>query len=79
MRYAIERGIRCAIAIEKDARTQESLQHVSALPLDAAPSRNRILGRATRSAALTILARRYGLTARLTARTSPISTSWRER
>jgi uncharacterized SAM-binding protein YcdF (DUF218 family) len=80
-RYAIEHGVPPrAIMIENVGRsTQESLQHVSAL-MDAAPSRNVILvSDPFHMLRLTILARRYGLTAYASpTRTSPISTSWRE-
>jgi uncharacterized SAM-binding protein YcdF (DUF218 family) len=59
--------------------TVESLQHVAAL-MDAEPSRTVVLvSDPFHMLRLTILARRYGLTAYASpTRTSPISTSWRE-
>lgn len=80
-RYAIEHGVPArAILIENVGRsTVESLQHVAAL-MDAEPSRTVILvSDPFHMLRLTILARRYGLTAYASpTRTSPISTSWRE-
>jgi uncharacterized SAM-binding protein YcdF (DUF218 family) len=80
-RYAIDHGVTPrAILIENAGRsTAESLQHVAAL-MDAEPSRTVILvSDPFHMLRLTILARRYGLTAYASpTRTSPISTSWRE-
>jgi uncharacterized SAM-binding protein YcdF (DUF218 family) len=80
-RYAIDHGIPPrAIMIENAGRsTAESLQHVAAL-MDAEPARTVILvSDPFHMLRLTILARRYGLTAYASpTRTSPISTSWRE-
>jgi uncharacterized SAM-binding protein YcdF (DUF218 family) len=80
-RYAIDRGVTPrAIMIENAGRsTVESLQHVAAL-MDAEPSRTVVLvSDPFHMLRLTILARRYGLTAYASpTRTSPISTSWRE-
>jgi uncharacterized SAM-binding protein YcdF (DUF218 family) len=80
-RYAIDHGVTPrAIMIENAGRsTAESLQHVAAL-MDAEPSRTVILvSDPFHMLRLTILARRYGLTAYASpTRTSPISTSWRE-
>src|SRR5262245_55196068 len=80
-RYAIDHGVTPrAIMIENAGRsTAESLQHVAAL-MDAEPSRTVVLvSDPFHMLRLTILARRYGLTAYASpTRTSPISTSWRE-
>jgi uncharacterized SAM-binding protein YcdF (DUF218 family) len=80
-RYAIDHGVTPrAIMIENAGRsTVESLQHVAAL-MDAEPSRTVVLvSDPFHILRLTILARRYGLTAYASpTRTSPISTSWRE-
>ena len=80
-RYAVDHGVTPrAIMIENAGRsTAESLQHVAAL-MDAEPSRTVILvSDPFHMLRLTILARRYGLTAYASpTRTSPISTSWRE-
>jgi uncharacterized SAM-binding protein YcdF (DUF218 family) len=80
-RYAIDRGVTPrSIMIENAGRsTAESLQHVAAL-MDAEPSRTVILvSDPFHMLRLTILARRYGLTAYASpTRTSPISTNWRE-
>ncbi|HEV8445748.1 MAG TPA: YdcF family protein [Gemmatimonadaceae bacterium] len=80
-RYAIDHGVTPrAIMIENAGRsTAESLQHVAAL-MDAEPSRTVILvSDPFHMLRLTILARRYGLTAYASpTRTSPISTNWRE-
>jgi uncharacterized SAM-binding protein YcdF (DUF218 family) len=80
-RYAIDHGVTPgAIMIENAGRsTAESMQHVAAL-MDAEPSRTVILvSDPFHMLRLTILARRYGLTAYASpTRTSPISTNWRE-
>jgi uncharacterized SAM-binding protein YcdF (DUF218 family) len=80
-RYAIDHGVPPrAIMIENVGRsTAESLQHVAAL-MDAEPARTVILvSDPFHMLRLTIVARRYGLTAFASpTKTSPISTSWRE-